>query len=161
MDILGPENNFYPISFGNLYFGKTAHDLRAWVTVAAGANHGFKNWLLGVLISLAMRVMGMIKRTVQKQAATSMPFYTDHKKFDGTLKMVVRVSEETGNNVINWLERHEAAGDIYYGLHKSTATLITCVFARAGDEKEMHLIDGADGGYALAAKSLKAKIAKR
>lgn len=49
--------------------------------------------------------------------------------------------------------RHEA-GDIFFGVHVSKASLMTCAI-RAYEGSHVHFVDGADGGYALAAKQLK------
>jgi hypothetical protein len=138
--------------------GTTPSQLSAWATVAAGRNSGFAFFLNGLLFSLMTRLFSLLGKKLQQKAAAYMPLYTDHKKFDGTLKMVVRATPERRAQIIAWLERHEKAGEIWYGLFQSEATLITCVFNGSADEREIHLIDGSDGGYALAAKSLKEKI---
>jgi hypothetical protein len=47
-----------------------------------------------------------------------------------------------------------------YGVHVSRHALMTClVFDRFG--KQVHFVDGANGGYALAAKQLKQQLADR
>ena len=49
---------------------------------------------------------------------------------------------------------------IDYGLHRASAALMTCFVSSTEDGKHVHFIDGADGGYALAAQQLKAQIAE-
>ena len=52
------------------------------------------------------------------------------------------------------LKKRFELGQITYGIHESSQALMTClVFSLAGNH--VHLIDGADGGYALAAKQMK------
>jgi hypothetical protein len=47
-----------------------------------------------------------------------------------------------------------------YGLHTSKTALMTClVFDRFG--KQVHFVDGSNGGYTLAAKQLKTQLAER
>jgi hypothetical protein len=47
-----------------------------------------------------------------------------------------------------------------YGLHISDRALMTClVFERNG--RQVHFVDGADGGYALAAKEMKQKLSEQ
>ena len=47
-------------------------------------------------------------------------------------------------------------GTSVYGTHVANAALMTCaITSYRGDH--VHLVDGADGGYALAAKQLKAQ----
>ncbi|OWF65200.1 hypothetical protein B6A14_05155 [Polynucleobacter hirudinilacicola] len=46
-----------------------------------------------------------------------------------------------------------AEGKLNYGTHYSNRTLMTCFVSSI--EKHIHLVDGADGGYAYAATKLK------
>lgn len=43
-----------------------------------------------------------------------------------------------------------------YGIHESDRALLTC-FLHLGSRREVHFVDSADGGYALAGKMLKQK----
>ncbi len=79
---------------------------------------------------------------------------TDFRKFDDTLRMVLDVTDEQHAAIEADLARRYAAGDIRYGTHVTDAALMTCaVGSYQGDH--LHFVDGADGGYALAAKQLK------
>ncbi len=158
LEQLGPEQDFYPISWTNLEMGKTPEQLRAWAIVAAGKTTGFKLAFFGIAFSILTRLLALTGKRLKNQAEQHMPHYTDHKKFDGTLKMVFSCSPEKRDQIRAWLEAEENAGAVFFGLHESASTLITCVFQGSSDEKEVHLIDGSNGGYALAAKSLKAKM---
>ncbi|MCA9619210.1 MAG: DUF3095 domain-containing protein [Myxococcales bacterium] len=83
---------------------------------------------------------------------------TDFRKFDDTLRMVVDVSEAQRDHIEAKLGDEERAGRIVFGTHVAPATLMTCMIrGYAGDH--VHFVDGADGGYALAAKALKRKLA--
>jgi hypothetical protein len=56
-----------------------------------------------------------------------------------------------------YLEKNYKTGKLVYGLHISDRALMTClVFERNG--RQVHFIDGADGGYAVAAKVMKQRI---
>jgi hypothetical protein len=79
---------------------------------------------------------------------------TDHRKFDDMLRMVIAGNTQQREQLTNYLERQYQAGTLTYGLHVSDRALLTClVFERNG--RQVHFVDGADGGYALAAKALK------
>ena len=54
------------------------------------------------------------------------------------------------------LERARAAGIANFGLHRQSAALMTCVVPTAARSDHIHFIDGAAGGYALAARAMKA-----
>jgi hypothetical protein len=83
---------------------------------------------------------------------------SDFRKFDGTLRMVLSANEGQRMQLEAWLEARHRAGELAYGLHIAKEALMTClIFERAGNH--LHFIDGAGGGYALAARDLKARLA--
>lgn len=82
----------------------------------------------------------------------------DFRKFDDVLRMVVDVSLAQAQAIETELERFRAAGELAYGIHRSSSALMTC-FVRSFNGDHVHFIDGSDGGYALAAKQLKAQLA--
>jgi hypothetical protein len=83
---------------------------------------------------------------------------TDFRKFDDTLRMVLDVSDEQRATIEGHLARAHAQGRIAYGIHLADAALMTCAI-RSYDGDHVHFVDGADGGYALAAAQLKAQLA--
>jgi hypothetical protein len=85
---------------------------------------------------------------------------TDFRKFDETLRMVLDLSEQEQASLRAELERRRQAGQLAFGIHTSPAALVTC-FVRAYAGDHVHFVDGADGGYALAAKELKAQLRAR
>ncbi|MDJ0737039.1 MAG: DUF3095 family protein [Nostocaceae cyanobacterium] len=80
---------------------------------------------------------------------------TDYKKFDGTLKMTLSCYPEQRKKFQAYLQKLKQENKIYFGLHTSNRVLITCLLG----SHEVHLVDCADGGYALAAKQLKKQLA--
>ena len=84
---------------------------------------------------------------------------TDFRKFDETLRMVLDLSDDEFARVTALLERERALGNIAYGTHQAGAALMTCL-VRSYRGDHVHFVDGADGGYALAAKQLKAQLAQ-
>ncbi|MGQ4647935.1 DUF3095 family protein [Lyngbya aestuarii] len=82
---------------------------------------------------------------------------TDYQKFDDTLRMIIDGNFVQTKKLTRFLERSYQEGKLVYGLHTSDRTLITClIFERHG--RQVHFVDGADGGYAAAAKELKQRI---
>ncbi len=157
LDYLGPESEYYPIDWPNLRMGTTPAQLSAWTTVAARASSGFKFRLLGILFSTITKLYSLFAGFMKQKAAQNLPLFSDHRKFDGSLKMVISCAPDRTERLKAWLARNEAAGQIMYGLHESSSILITCLFNGSGGNSELHLIDGSDGGYALAALDLKRK----
>jgi len=85
---------------------------------------------------------------------------TDFRKFDDTLRMVLDVSPKQRAQIEAMLAEEHAAGRIAWGTHAAPATLMTCMIGGyAGNH--VHFVDGADGGYALAAKQLKRQLKER
>ncbi len=81
---------------------------------------------------------------------------SDFRKFDDTLRMVLDLSDAQHQRLEADLLRHHGAGVIVYGTHVASAALITCAIGSYSGN-HVHFVDGADGGYALAAKQLKAQ----
>jgi hypothetical protein len=89
------------------------------------------------------------------RAATAL--YNDCLKFDNALRLVMDVSREQQEALGTYLEGLMQAGKVYYGIHAAPAALMTCmVFDYA--QRHFHFVDGADGGYALAAKQMKTQM---
>jgi len=82
----------------------------------------------------------------------------DFRKFDGSLKMIMACSTDNRLKLEAFLEDLYQQKLLFYGIHVSNKAMVTCL----GDFrtfKGVHFIDGADGGYAFAARSLKKQLA--
>jgi hypothetical protein len=82
---------------------------------------------------------------------------TDHQRFDGTLRIILDCSESELRQVTDLLDRMYRAGKVFYGLHVADSALMTCVLLNLTGGRHLHFVDGANGGFALAAKALKAQ----
>ena len=83
---------------------------------------------------------------------------SDYKKLDDTLRMVLDCSPEQETRLEKLLNDFKIAGMINYGCHRSESALMTCMMESMKANEHLHFIDGADGGYAMAAKNLKAQV---
>lgn len=88
----------------------------------------------------------------------SMRLHADHRKFDDMLRMILDCSDEQARAIESYLEKRHAAGELCYGIHLSDIALMTCYVQDVKDGQHIHFIDGGDGGYAMAAKQLKAQL---
>jgi hypothetical protein len=88
----------------------------------------------------------------------SMMRHTDYIKFDNALRLVMDITPPQKEALAGMLEERRAAGRLYYGMHAADAALMTCLAFDLGEE-HFHFIDGANGGYALAAVQLKRQLA--
>lgn len=84
---------------------------------------------------------------------------SDFRKFDDGLKMTIDIGIERLSQIEERLKRAADAGVSSYGLHQQDSALMTCIVPAAMSRDHVHFIDGAAGGYAMAAKNLKAALA--
>lgn len=80
---------------------------------------------------------------------------SDFRKFDDGLKMTIDVSADRLRGIEERLKRGVEAGVCRYGLHQQDSALMTCIVPSPMSRDHMHFIDGAAGGYAMAARNLK------
>lgn len=80
---------------------------------------------------------------------------TDFRKFDDGLMMTIDCSPGTANRLRAILEEAAAEGVVRYGLHMQDKALMTCVVPSVVSPDHVHFVDGADGGYAAAARQLR------
>ena len=81
---------------------------------------------------------------------------SDFRKFDDGLKMTVDIDSARLAGIERRLADAARAGHCRYGLHRQNSALMTCIVPSPYTRDHMHFIDGASGGYAMAARSLKA-----
>lgn len=93
-----------------------------------------------------------------RRYSESMRVHADYRKFDDMLRMVIDCSKEQAGAIQQYLERAYETGGIFYGVHFSEHALMTCYVQDVKDGQHIHFIDGGDGGYAMAAKELKAQM---
>lgn len=84
---------------------------------------------------------------------------SDFRKYDDGLMMTLDCSAVLADAVEARLRRAEAEGHARFGLHRQAAATVTCVVPSASRPNHVHFIDGAAGGYAEAARALKARAA--
>ena len=106
-----------------------------------------------VFLRLPVKVMNKKFKDVKKDNIIN----SDFRKFDGSLKMVLSCKTSQRKSFEKFLEKLVDDGVINYGLHISDRALLTCLIHR-GTGEEVHFVDSADGGYALAAKKMKEQM---
>jgi hypothetical protein len=83
---------------------------------------------------------------------------SDFRKFDDGLKMTIDVDGAHFSRIEARLREAEAEGVCRYGLHRQDSALMTCFVPTPLMRDHMHFIDGASGGYAMAAMALREKL---
>jgi hypothetical protein len=80
---------------------------------------------------------------------------SDFRKFDDGLKMTVDLDDVQLGRIETILQSAAKSGICRYGLHRQSEALMTCIVPSPFMRDHMHFIDGAEGGYAMAAAHLK------
>lgn len=83
---------------------------------------------------------------------------SDFRKFDDGLRLTVDCTEELAKRIETRLAVAHTTGVAIYGVYRQDAALMTCLVPSAVSDDHMHFIDGGGGGYAQAARMLKAQI---
>lgn len=81
---------------------------------------------------------------------------SDFRKYDDGLKMTLDCTERFADALEARLRAAAQSGLARYGLHRQAAALMTCFVPSPLRPDHVHFIDGAAGGYASAARFLKA-----
>lgn len=81
---------------------------------------------------------------------------SDFRKFDDGLKMTVDLSAVQSNQIEDLLVKAAASGVCRFGIHRQLEALMTCFVPSLDARDHIHFVDGAGGGYALAASMMKA-----
>lgn len=82
---------------------------------------------------------------------------TDFRKFDDGLKLTVDIEPALITRLSERLSQAYEAGLCRYGLHRQDQALMTCFVPNPFARDHFHFIDGAAGGYAMAAADLKGR----
>jgi len=81
---------------------------------------------------------------------------SDFRKFDDSLRMVLDCTPQLADEIEDYLKQAAADGVVRYGTHRQQAAMMTCFAPSPSKPDHVHFIDGAQGGYALAAAMMKA-----
>ena len=136
-----------------------------WIEAKATAGEGaaFARYMSIVKESF---FQGIAERFNLKLGPYNAPVYrqelranTDFRKYDGLLRMVLDVSGEQAGAIEAYLAAEHKAGRLVYGTHRADSALMTCLVFSLEQSQHIHFIDGADGGFALAAQGFKQQIA--
>lgn len=79
----------------------------------------------------------------------------DYRGFAGYLRLTLDCTPALADAMEARLKAARAAGTAHFGLSRQKAAIMTCVTPTLTDPDHIHFIDGAGGGYALAARALK------
>jgi hypothetical protein len=163
-DIYGDDTNSHPLSLENLVLSLATDSLMPETQVRR--QDDTKVGLLKYLFRLKLLVLAgkIMMRFGIKTSATDWSVYkktliqnTDFRRFIESYRQVLSGTADQRKELEDYLASRFAKGELVYGVHVSDRALMTClVFDYSGNH--LHFLDGADGGFALAAKEMKARV---
>lgn len=116
--------------------------------------------LAGLLVESFLQAV--CERFDRRMGAYDAPAYraelranTDFRKFDGLFRSVLDVSAAEADAIEAYLEAGYAERRLVYGVHRADRALMTCLVFNLERGEHVHFVDGANGGFALAAVGFK------
>jgi hypothetical protein len=153
----------HPVSADGLSysFPPRGLDAEARATAPKGRRFAVKLKVLGLMgmVAVADRLGLRIGPFDPKRYKKEVVENTDFRKFDDGLKMTVDIGAAALERIERRLKMAELAGITHYGIHRQNSALMTCLVATPLQHDHVHFVDGAAGGYAMAAVHLKSKLA--
>jgi len=134
------------------------YDLEARASRRAGESirlRKAKVLALTFLYFLIMRSGLRIGRFIPAKYTQELIENSDFRKFDDSLRMVLDCTPVLAAEIEEYLKAAAAKGAVRYGMHRQDAAMMTCFTPSPANPNHVHFIDGAQGGYALAANALK------
>jgi len=164
-EIYGDDDACHPVTVSGLSaaFDSRRLDNEAGIRAADGGR--FARWryvmrtraivLLGwVLMRLGLRT----QETDWSRYKETLVRNSDVRKFNDLFRQVLSGNAAQRAALCAWLEERWVRRELVYGVHVTDRAHMTClVFTYAANH--LHFIDGADGGFFLAAKAFKERVA--
>jgi len=104
-----------------------------------------------LVLKLGIRFDGFDPAVYRRQVVEN----SDFRKFDDSLRMTLDCTPALADRIEKRLADARGANVARFGLHRQPAAIMTCIVPSISESDHVHFIDGAAGGYALAAKQLK------
>jgi DUF3095 family protein len=159
---LGAQDGGRPVTLASLGAGWPGESIS--LETAASATTGGSR-LKKRLAATGKYMLGLIFHTFKLKAgdfdavafASDVADNADFRKFDDGLRMTLDCSPAFADALE---ARLQAVGEIAeYGVFRQSNALMTCFVPSITDRGHVHFVDGAGGGYAMAAQAMKARRA--
>ncbi|KIO77891.1 hypothetical protein TH53_07135 [Pedobacter lusitanus] len=153
-EIYGDPLQRQPISIPKLRLQTTFNSLKTELL----AKLGKFDWL-EIIKAQLVSIYGFIYfRTLKgKRYLEKLIEMSDTLVLDGKINTVISGTVLQRQKLENLLSQMESSGEIFFGLHSSNASVMSC-YVRNMDDGHIHFVDGAEGGYTQASKILKRKL---
>ena len=112
-----------------------------------------QTWFGGCVMALRLKIGGVDWGNYKNDVVAN----TDYRKFDDTLRMVLDSTTAQRLMLEEKLAARRRQHELVYGIHVAEEALMTCLIFDRG-VAHAHFVDGANGGYALAAQKMKEQL---
>lgn len=153
-EIYGPITRRQPISVPRLIWKTTFKKMELEILVRKGQAS-----VLGMFASWLAWFSGYVyfRTSRGRNYLNSLVEMSETLVIDGRINTVITGTPEQRAQLQRVLDAMESAGEIHYGLHVSSESVMSC-YVRDLQEGHIHFVDGAEGGYTKAAGILKRKL---
>ena len=162
-DIYGTEESSRPVLHSQLQMNLSPEGVSPEQRVQTHGNGWWERltywprvWMQGTIGRVLMALDWATDATDWGAYKEDLETHTDFRKMDGTLRQVLAGTREQREALEEYLDAQYRAGRLIYGLDVSGSAMITCLVFQY-EKEHVHFVDGADGGYANAARDLKAR----
>ncbi|WP_210396154.1 DUF3095 domain-containing protein [Motiliproteus sediminis] len=157
----GTDLNHRPVRADNLRWRWPPAGLGAEIRAGRG-RHRHWLWPLKVLLSTLVHVcLNRLNLSAghfnPRRYRDELRRNSDFRRFDDTLRLLLDCSSDEADQIEAWLQQQAEAGQLDYGCHRASQALMTCMVFDLQRSEHIHFVDGADGGFTLAARALKAR----
>jgi len=104
-----------------------------------------------MIMRLGVRVGGFDPTVYRREVVEN----SDFRKFDDNLRMTLDCTPALADRIEQRLAKAELDKIARFGLHRQPSAIMTCIVPSISESSHVHFVDGAAGGYALAARRLK------
>jgi hypothetical protein len=111
----------------------------------------FQTFFYFLILRFRLRVGKFVPAVYLKQVVEN----SDFRKYDDALRMIIDCSPELADEIERRCAAAAREGTVRFGMHRQEAAMMTCFTPSPTQADHMHFVDGASGGYALAALAMK------
>jgi len=152
--IYGSPEKRQPISVGKLKLKTTFNRLGAEMKARLGTIKWLellRDWIVNWYGYIYFRTKS------GKRYLRTLVEMSDTLVIDGRINTVISGTVTQRQALREILDEMEAKGEIIFGIHTSSASIMSC-YVRNLEDSHVHFVDGAEGGYTKAAQMLKSKL---
>lgn len=165
IDLTGADPASAPVRRSSLKFRFPPAGLKIEARMIGWRRSRWRTYLTGLAACAVVLVSAATGRRIgpfePERYLPQVALNTDFRKFDDMLRLVLDLDGRELEALTAYLDKGEAAGHLIYGLHLSDEALMTCLVFSLEENRHIHFIDGADGGYARAAQDFKRRLAEQ